>query len=221
MDFETFITSLFRFIQSSDNAYFVMYAVASCLLTQIVKKLFVNKVKVDVLHKFDVAVVLPFVFGAIFAVVNAFCVNGVKSFDCKLVSDLVVDTAAIGALATAVFKLFSSMGGNKLSKLMSDDVFAVFYAQLMYFGNARSQLLSKRITLKQFYSEVKLISANAVDIYRGDADEETKRQRLAQLLSGIIDDDSVNTCVNSLHKAMLNYVERSAKQGNPSADKTE
>lgn len=211
MDFETFVESLLRFVQSSDNAYFVLYAVATCVLSQIAKKLFVSKVKVDVLHKFDFAVVLPFVFGAVFAVLDVFCVKHVEVFDCKTIGSLLVNAAAIGALATTVFKLISSCNGDKLSRLLCDDAFAIFYAQLMYLGNAREQLLSKSITLKQFYNEVKLISANAVDIYKQDLAEEAKRQKLAQLLAGIIDENSVNTCVNSLHKALLNYVAKTCK----------
>lgn len=211
MDFETFIESLLRFIQSSDNAYFVLYAVATCILSQIAKKLFVNKVKVDVLHKFDFAVMLPFIFGAVFAVLDAFCVKRVKVFDCNTVVSLVVNAAAIGALASTVFKLVSSLDGDKLSRLLCDDVFAIFYSQLMYFGNAREQMLSKSLTLKQFVTEVKLLATNAVDIYKQDVDEETKRQNLAKLLAGIIDENSANTCVNGLHKAMLNYVEKTCK----------
>lgn len=214
MDFETFLESLFRFIQNGDNAYFVLYAVATCLLSQVTKKLFVSKVKVDVLHKFDVAVVLPFVFGAVFAVLDVFCIRRVKAFNCNVIVSAVVNAAAIGALASTVFKLVSSLGGDKLSSLMRDDAFAIFYSQLMYLGNAREQLLSKSITLKQFYSEVKLVSANAVDIYKSDCDEEAKRQNLAKLLAGIIDEKSVSTCVNSLHKAMLNYVEKTRKTDN-------
>lgn len=217
MDFETFLESLFRFIQNGGNAYFVVYALITCLLTQVVKKLFVSKVKVDVLHKFDFAVVLPFIFGAIFAVVDVFCVKRVTVFDCRLVVDLAVNTATIGALATTVFKLISSLSGGKLSRLLSDDVFAIFYSQLMYFGNAREQLLNKSITLKQFVTEVKLVATNAVDIYKQDCSEEAKLKNLAKLLAGIIDEKSVNTCVNSLHKAMLNYVAKATdtdKQNN-------
>lgn len=211
MDFETFVTSLMRFIQSGDNAYFVIYAVLTCILTQIFKKLFVNKVKVDVLHKFDFAVVLPFIFGAIFAVVDVVCVKRANAFSCQLVGSVAVNAAAIGALASTVFKLVSSLSGDKLSRLLTDDAFAIFYSQLMYFGNAREQLLSKKLTLKQFANEVKLVATNAVDIYKQDCEEEVKRQNLAKLLAGIIDENSVNTCVNSLHKAMLNYAEKTAQ----------
>lgn len=211
MDFEAFVESLLRFIQSSDNAYFVLYAIATCILTQIVKKLFVNTVKVDVLHKFNFAVVLPFIFGAVFAVLDVFLIERVKVFDCNVAVGLIVDSAAIGALASTVFKLVSSLSGDKLSKLMADDIFAIFYFQLMYFGNAREQLLDKTLSLKQFANEVKLLATNAVDIYKSDLSEEEKRLKLVTLLSGIIDENSVNTCVNSLHRAMLGYIEKTAK----------
>ena len=211
MDFETFIDALLRFLKSSDNAYFVMYAVATCALSQVAKKLFVNKVKVDVLHKFDFAVVLPFIFGAVFAVVDVFCVKRVSHVTAKVIVDVAVDAAAIGALASTIFKLISSLGGSKLSRLLSDDVFAMFYTQLMYYGNVREQLLSKTLTFKSFLDQVKLVAANALDIYKTEDAEETKRQNLAKLLTGVIADDTVNTCVNVLHKALIAYVERTTK----------
>lgn len=206
MDFETFFTSLLRFLQSSDNAYYVMYATATCVLTQIAKKLFVNKVKVDVLHKFDFAVVLPFIFGAVFAVLDVFCVKRVRAFNAKIAMDLTVNCAAIGALSSTIFKLVSSLSGQKLSKLLSDDVFGMFYTQLIYYGNVREQLISGSVTLKQFANEVKLVACNALDIYKADGVEEEKRRKLAALLTGIIDENSVNACVNVLNKALINYV---------------
>ena len=42
MDFETFVESLFGFIKNSENYYFLFYALATCLLSQIAKMLFVN-----------------------------------------------------------------------------------------------------------------------------------------------------------------------------------
>lgn len=206
MDFETFLDSLFAFIKNGDNAYFVIYALLTCVLTQAFKKLFVNKVKVDILHKFDFAVLLPFVFGAVFSVVNEFCVKGVKVFDFTLIVNLAVNCAAIGALAAAMFRFVSSLSGKSLNKLLSDDVFAVFYSQLLYFGEARSMLVNKKLSLQDFLAQVKLVSSNALSIYQSDESEDVKRQKLARLLSGIVDENSVNACVNSLNKALINYV---------------
>ncbi len=204
MDFEIFIESLFNLLKEGDNAFFVLYAVATCLLTQVTKKLFVNKVKVDIQHKFDFAVVLPFIFGAAFAVLDVFGIKGIRYFDFKIAANLAVNSATIGALSTALFKLVSSMSGKSLNSLLKDDVFGMFYTQLLYYGNARKQLLDKTLTLQDFISEVKLVSANALKIYSEDISEEEKRQKLAQLLCGIIDAESVSMCVNVLNKALLN-----------------
>ena len=205
MDFATFVSSLLNLMSSSDSAYFVSYALATCLLTQLVKKLFVSKVKVDVLHKFDFAVVLPFIFGLIFAVVDAFFVK--KSvFDCAVVLRIVVNCATIGALSSASFRFVSSLSGQNLASLMKNDVFGVFYTQLLYFGNVRQQMLDKTLTMKDFIAEVKLISANAVEIYKSDDNVDVKRTRLAKLLSGIVDEKSIETCINAVNQALNCYV---------------
>lgn len=209
MDFEIFIESLFKLLKESDNAYFVIYAAVTCLLTQAVKKVFVNKVKVDVMHKFDFAVLLPFIFGAVFAVTDVYAVNGVRYFDCNIALNLLVNAATIGALATALFKLLSSMTGKSLSGLMKDDLFGMFYTQLLYYSNVRQQLLDKTTSMSDFVSQVKLLSANAKKIYASDASEDDKRQRLAELLSGIIDGESIATCINALNKALINMTEQS------------
>lgn len=211
MDFEIFIESLLKFINGCDNAYFVMYAAATCIITQIAKKLFVDKVKVDVLHKFDFAVLLPFIIGAGFAAIDVIFVRKAQCFTFNIILDVVINSVAIGALSSTIFKLVSSVSGGKLSSLMTDDVFGMFYTQLLYYGNVRSQLTDKTLTFEQFVNEVKLVAANAVGIYQTDLDEDGKRQRLAQLLTGIIDDNSVNTCVSALNKALINYVDKPGK----------
>ena len=206
MDFETFISSLEAFLAASDSAYFIMYAVATCLLTQLVKKLFVSKFKVDVLHKFDISVVLPFIFGLCFAVLDVFVVKAVSEFSFTLVWRTVVDCVSIGALATAIFKFVSSLSGQSLASLMKNDVFGVFYTQLLYFGNVRQQMLDKTLTMKDFVAEVKLISANAVEIYKTEDNVDVKRARLAKLLAGIVSDTSIEACINALNCALNNYI---------------
>lgn len=209
MDFEEFIKSLFRLLQNGDNAYFVIYAVATCLLTQALKKLFVNKVKVDVLHKFDVAAVLPFVLGLVFAVTDAFAVKGIRYFNLNVAAAIAVNAATVGALATALFKLISSLSGKSLNSLMKDDLFGIFYTQLLYYGNVRAQLLSKTLSMQDFLAQVKLLAANADKIYSQDLTEDDKRRKLAELLSGVVDEQSVAACVNVLNKALINRAEQS------------
>ena len=205
MDFAAFISSLVGYLSQSDSAYFVMYAVATCLLTQFVKKLFVSKFKVDIMHKFDFAVVLPFIFGLGFAVVDAFLVKK-AAFTFTLVLRILVNCVSIGALSSAMFKFVSSLSGQSLASLMKNDVFGVFYTQLLYFGNVRQQMLDKTLTMKDFVAEVKLISANAVDIYKSDDNVDAKRARLAKLLAGIVDEKSIETCINALNQALNVYI---------------
>ena len=205
MDFTTFISSLIEYLSNSDSAYFVTYAVATCLLTQLVKKLFVSKFKVDVLHKFDFAVVLPFIFGLGFAVLDAFLVKAMRTFSLSLALRIAVNCLSIGAMATAIFKFVSSLSGQSLASLMKNDVFGVFYTQLLYFGNVRQQMLDKTLTMKDFIAEVKLISANAVEIYKSEDNVDLKRTKLAKLLAGIVDEKSIEACINALNQALNAY----------------
>ena len=192
MDFEVFIESLLKLFNNGDNAYFVLYAVVTCLLTQVLKKLFVNKVRVDVLHKFD------------FAVADVFWFRGIRYFSCGVAVDIAVTAATVGALATALFRLFSSVSGKSLNSLLKDDVFGIFYTQLLYYGNVRQQLLDKTITLRDFFAQVKLIAANAEKIYVQDMSEDDKRRKLFELLNGVVDAESISACVNVLNKALIN-----------------
>ena len=164
-----------------------MYAVVTCLATQLCKKLFVNKVDVDVLHKFDFAVILPFVFALVCAVVDVVFVKRVARFGLSVLATIVVDTATIGALATVIFKFVSSLSGKSMKSILKDDLFGAFYTQILYFGSARQKLLSKEMTLADFVASVKLVCQNAQNIYAQDISPAEKRCKLANLLNGIID----------------------------------
>lgn len=203
MDFETFVESLFGFIKNSENYYFLFYALATCLLSQVAKKLFVNKVKVDVQHKFDWAVVFPFAFGLLFAAVDMFAVRK-AAFCVSAITQTAVDGATIGALATVIFKFLSGMTGKSLKSLMKDDIFGVFYTQLLYFGNARKRLADGTLTLADFIGQVRLVATNATEIY-ADAEmtDEVKREKLGKLLSGIVQDSDINACTNVINRALI------------------
>ncbi|MCH5152385.1 MAG: hypothetical protein J1F68_00285 [Clostridiales bacterium] len=205
MDFVTFMSLVGQHIVNSDNAYFILYAVATCLLTQLFKKLFVNKTKVDVFHKFDFAVILPFIVGLAFAVLDVYAVQGTRAFSLPIALRIVVSALAIGALSSTMFKLVKCISGQSLSSLMKSDIFGVFYTQLLYFGNIRQQLVDKSLTLQDFIEQVKLISAKAKDIYATDESVDSKRCQLAKLLGGIIDEKSIETCINALNEALISY----------------
>lgn len=207
MDFVNFL-SLIKQIASSDDAYFVVYAIATCLTTQLFKKLFVNKAQVDVLHKFDFATVLPFIVSGVISVVDVLAVRPVVTFNFATVVDIAVSCFAIGAFATAIFRLVSSLSGQSLASLMKDDVFGVFYSQLLYFGNVKKRLTDNSLTMKDFVAQVKLVASNAEKIYRSNDNVDTKRCKLAKLLAGIIDESSIETCINALNEALINYTSK-------------
>ena len=205
MDFETFFQSLFSFIKNCDNAYFLAYAVVTCIATQLCKKLFVNKVDVDVLHKFDFAVVLPFIFGIVCAVFDEFWVQKIAELTFATIVDCAVSGATIGALATVIFKFVSSLSGKSMKSILKDDLFGAFYTQLLYFGSLRHKLLDKQLSLTDFVSSVKLVCTNATEIYRLNISVDDKRRKLAELLKGIIDDESIDACLDVLDKTMQTF----------------
>ena len=187
MDFANFLSQTAQLFVG-DGAYFVLYAIATCLLTQLVKKIFVSKAKVDVLHKFDWAKVIPFFFST--------------ALDVAAVMQLVTSALAIGALASTFFKFVKAIFGQSLASLMKNDLFGVFYTQLLYFGNVREQIADKQLSFDDFIDQVKLLVADAEAIYKQDDSVDAKRCRLAKLLSGIIDEKSIETCVNVINEAL-------------------
>ena len=120
MDFVTFLSQAGKLFTDSDSAYYLVYAFATCLLTQAVKKLFLNKAKTDILHKFDWAKILPFCFGAVFAVLDVYLVSGVREFSLNIALHIVLSALAIGALATTAFRIVKSLSGQSLEELMKN-----------------------------------------------------------------------------------------------------
>ncbi len=208
MDFANF-ASLGSILAQSDNVCFVLYAVATCLLTEAVKKLFVNKAKVNVLHRFDLTPLLPFIFGLAFAAVDVFAVKGQRTFDMAVVYRLALSAVTIGALASTLFRCVKSLSGGSLDDLMKNDVFAVFYTQLLYFGKVRQQIEDKKLSFADFIGKVKLLSAEAESIYAESGSADEKRCRLGKLLCGIIDDGSLDACLNVLNEALQRITKKS------------
>jgi hypothetical protein len=202
MDLEIFIQTVLTLLKDSKNFYFLLYAVASSLFTQVVKKLCVNKVKVEIFGKFNLATILPFIFGLIFAVLDALFVNKVADFNFNAVYGVVIEATAIGATAMAIFRLVSSLSGQSLTALKKDEVFACIYTQMIYFGCVRDQLKDGSLSLSSFVSQVKLVKDNAKTIYTSSDTDERKKTRLAKLLTGVIGDQYVNVVLETLHQAL-------------------
>ncbi len=204
MDFVTFIRSLGLYFADSANAYLLLYAVVTCVLTQICKKLFVDKIKIEILNKFDIAAVIPYIFGVGCACIDVFWVKGVRTFNTEVILQLAVTCITVGAFATLLFKFCSSLSGQSLTSLMRDEVFRTMYNQLIYFGNARKQLLDKTVTLDEFVAQVKQLSQQAQDIFQSDADDAEKRERLKSLLQGNVDEQTLDKCIELLDESLQN-----------------
>lgn len=202
MDFETFIEPLFAFLSQSENLYLVLYAVATCLLTQLIKKLFINKNKVEVLHKFNFAEILPFLFGVVFAVVDLLCVKH-QAFGWAFVAQLLVTALTVGALAMVMFKFASSITGNSLKSLMKDDAFCVFYTQLLYLGEVRQKLSNNTLSLKEFVAQTKALAVGAKEIYLANSTEEEKKRQLHALLAAKIGANVADGCSEFLHRQLF------------------
>lgn len=206
MDFNTFVDTIVAYLKNNGNVYFVFYAVAVCLLTQAVKKLLVNKTEVNLLHKFDVAAVLPFIFGIGFAVMHTYLVTKDNSFEWEYLFRWACEGATIGALSTVTFRFVSSLSGESLKSLLCDDVFAIFYNQTVYFGKVKEMLTSGELSWKDFVAELKLVSTNTKTIYTEQTlSDEEKREKLVKLLNGILDDNTVASIIPTLHATLLGY----------------
>lgn len=206
MDFEIFASQIGKILSDSDCVFYLIYAVATCFVTQIIKKFVVNKAKVDVLHKFDWATVIPFFVAFAFAVLDVFVVQKVRYFDFDIFLRLALSTLTIGSLSTTGYKVAKSISGQSLSALMKNDIFGVFYTQLLYFGNVREQIAANKLTLQDFVDQVKLLASNAEAIYREEGSVDTKRCELAKLLAGIVDENNIDTCINVINQALVNYL---------------
>ena len=89
-----------------------------------------------------------------------------------------------------------------MKSILKDDLFGAFYTQLLYFGTMRQKLLSKEMSLADFIASVKIVCQNATEIYNQNISPDDKRRKLADLLRGIIDDQSITACLEVLHQTM-------------------
>lgn len=202
MNIETFVETVFAFIKNSQNIYFLAYSVLAYLLTQLVKKLIVNRVKVEIFHKFNIAVFLPFVFATIFSVMDKLVFNQAQ-FSMSLVYTVAIEGASIGAMASVIYRFIHALSGNSLTQLLKDDVIGIFYHQLVYFGSVKDQLKDGTLKLQDFLTQVKVVATNAKSIYATENEETVKRQQLTELLSGIITTENLSSAVSAIHKALM------------------
>ena len=179
----------------------VVYACIVCLLTEVVKRLFIPKLKLDLQNKFDPTIIFPFAFGCCMAVFDAVVVKhvGVQG----ALNTLVVDGLTIGATSTVLYRMFSSMFGNGVKKLQKDEIFAMFYNELFVYSDVKQKLLDGTMNYKTFLTEVSVVSQKAKEIYLQDIASECKKQKLIALMSGLVDDGIIAQIIQPIHNAML------------------
>ena len=200
MDFNAMIESLMALVRYSSIAV-VVYACIVCLLTEVVKRLFIPKLKLDLQNKFDPTIIFPFAFGCCMAVFDAVAVRRVGVHGA--LNTLLVDGLTIGATSTVLYRMFVGMFGNGLKKLQKDEIFAMFYNELFVYSDIKQKLLSGQTDYKSFLTEVNIVSQKAKEIYLQDISPECKKQRLVSLMSGLVDDGIIAQIIQPIHNAML------------------
>lgn len=200
MDFNTIFESLMALVRHSSGAV-VVYACIVCLLTEVVKRLFIPKLKIDLLNKFDPTIIFPFALGCACSVFHALVVE--KTDFVSAFNTIVVNGLTIGATATVIYRAASSLFGNNVKKLQKNDVFNLFYTEIFVYSDIKTRLLEGSVTFKDFVLEVKLIAEKASAIYSSDAPAEQKKQRLIVLMSGLVDDGIIYTVADPIHNALM------------------
>lgn len=204
MDLDQIISYIATLFESSNgNMLYIAYAIAVVVLTQITKKIFVDKVNIEIFHSFDIATILPFAYGLVAAIFDRLVIDQQWLWTGNFIYLVCLHATSIGAMAVVVFKIVSTITGNNMASLLKDDTFAIFYNQLVYFGSVKDQLASGELNFATFLDEVKLVVSNAKTIYNSTDSDKTKQTALSTLLGGIITTDNLVTVVEAIHKAML------------------
>ncbi len=204
MDLQQMIEYILTLFKSSNgNMLYVAYAIVVVVLTQITKKIFVNKVNTEIFHKFDVATILPFAYGLLAAIFDRLVVDFRWEWTGNFLYLLCLHATSLGAMAAVIFKIASTITGKNMTALLKDDTFSIFYNQLIYFGTIKDQLASGELDFDTFLSEVKLVVSNAKTIYSSDSSQADMKSELTQLLGGIITTDNFSSVVDAIHMALL------------------
>ena len=102
MDFKDTLQDLFGLLSNAESGVFLLFASLTTILVQVIKNSFINKLAIDLKHKFDPTVLLPFLFGMVFAVINFFAIKKVDFCGMDSVVQIVVDGLSIGATSVMI-----------------------------------------------------------------------------------------------------------------------
>ena len=131
MDFKDTLQDLFGLLSNAESGVFLLFASLTTILVQVIKNNFINKLAIDLKHKFDPTVLLPFLFGMVFAVINFFAIKKVDFCGMDSVVQIVVDGLSIGATSVMIYRVFATFDKNNVKTLCKDKVFYILYNQLL------------------------------------------------------------------------------------------
>ncbi|MDD3831346.1 MAG: hypothetical protein PHW00_01675 [Clostridia bacterium] len=190
---DTLIPTIFDHM-SAGNWDIACIATICCLLTAIIKKLFVNKTVIDLSHRLDPCVFIPFVVAVILSIVYGELYNKGGAL-----IEYVQRGMYSGALSTAMYKFWSSIDGKSLKQLLKDDLFKVFYDCLLDLTDIKEKLLNNQLTLDTLVGQVQTLVVNCKGIFANNQDREERIQALRMLMNGIFDEDDIEQVMPTLY----------------------
>ena len=210
MDYENFFEAIFAIVRNSSNAMFLLAACSVTLVTQIVKKAFIPKLKIDLLHRFDPTALLPFLLGICIAFALRLFLH-TQAISAEMCYGASVEGITIGATATAIYHALATLLKSD-KKLTKSDVYAAIYSQLMLFSDAKQKMLEKRLSYAEFTAQVTLLVDKSESIYRGAGSLVEKKAALAGLLNGMVEENNRMTVCDQLHSLLSRLYETKTQE---------
>lgn len=174
----------------------IVGAIITCVVTQLLKVIFINKAKIVLLKKFDISIILPFIVGTIYSLaVGLFTIK----IDFEMLYTILINGLTYGATATVLFRLINSLSSTNYKKLSKDELFSYVYSQLLLLGSIQEKLLKRQMSLTDLRVMAKNIVEQATEIYSLDSDNDAKKQELAELLRLILNDDILEEAIEHIH----------------------
>ena len=227
MQFENTLADLLKLFTDAESGVFLLSGALITVLVQVVKNTCINKLKIDLTGKFDPTVLLPFIFGVVFAVVNFFLYKNTFVWPNSVV-EIFVEGLSLGATSVMIYRVFSTFDNKNVKTLCKDGVFNTLYNQLLIVTDLRQQLLTNNVSLVEFLEKLSEATAGIKAIYgnknnltceKDVADEsngeqesdkqdevrENKLECLKTVLSSLLDEKILDGVAETLHKAFEDY----------------
>lgn len=185
------------------DAHILAGAIICCIITALIKRFLLNKIKIDLTNSFDPSALLPFVCGVIFSALFAL-VSG--KMGATVILSVLKEGLMIGALSTIIYRFYTAVEGKSLKQLLKDGYFALFYNGLIEYTDAAERLKSGELKLSDFIGQVQTLAANAKGIFQSEESGETRGQSLKTLMKGIFSDEVIEKLAPLLTEALNNLL---------------